>query len=108
MSQSFSAAPFFAGAWAALKHRRIGMNVPVALGLAVTFVASTAAMVDPQGPLGSDVYFDSLTMFVAFLIGARWFETRARHRADPSAHSHETSSATYECAASEAATGTLA
>jgi Cu2+-exporting ATPase len=78
---AFSAAPFFAGAWRSLKHRRIGMDVPVALGLAVTFVASTAAMVDPLGPFGAEVYFDSLTMFVAFLIGARWFETRARHRA---------------------------
>ena len=77
----FSAAPFFAGAWRSLKHRRIGMDVPVSLGLVVTFVASTAAMVDPNGPFGADVYFDSLTMFVAFLIGARWFETRARHRA---------------------------
>ncbi len=78
---AFSAAPLFAGAWRALRHRRIGMDVPVALGLVVTFLASTAAMVDPRGPFGSEVYFDSLTMFVAFLLGARWFETRARHRA---------------------------
>ncbi len=77
----FSAAPFFAGAWRSLRHRRIGMDVPVALGLVVTFVASTAAMVDPRGPFGAEVYFDSLTMFIAFLIGARWFETRTRHRA---------------------------
>jgi P-type Cu2+ transporter len=77
----FSAAPLFAGAWRSLRHRRMGMDVPVALGLVVTFVASTAAMVNPQGALGGDVYFDSLTMFIAFLLGARWFEVRARHRA---------------------------
>jgi Cu2+-exporting ATPase len=27
------------------------------------------------------VYFDSLTMFVSFVLGARWLELRARHRA---------------------------
>jgi Cu2+-exporting ATPase len=77
----FSAAPYFAGAWRGLRQRRIGMDVPVALGLAVTFVASTGAAFDPGGLFGHEVYFDSLAMFVAFLLGARWLELRARHRA---------------------------
>jgi P-type Cu2+ transporter len=77
----FSAAPFFGGAWRSLKLRRIGMDVPVALGLAVAFVASTAATFDPGGVFGREVYFDSLTMFVSLLLGARWLELRARHRA---------------------------
>jgi len=77
----FSAAPFFRGAWASLRARRIGMDVPVALGLAVGFVASSVAMVDPRGPLGADLWFDSLTMFVALLLGARWLELGVRHRA---------------------------
>ena len=77
----FSAAPFFAGAWHALRRRRVGMDVPVALGILVTFVASSGAAFDPGGPFGHEVYFDSLTMFIAFLLGARWLEARARHRA---------------------------
>ena len=77
----FAAAPFFSGAWRALRGRRIGMDVPVALGLLVTFVASTGAAFDPGGAFGREVYFDSLAMFVAFLLGARWLELRARHRA---------------------------
>ena len=77
----FSAAPFFRGAWGALRQGRIAMDVPVALGLLVTFVASTGATFAPEGVFGAEVYFDSLTMFVAFLLGARWLETRARHRA---------------------------
>lgn len=77
----FSAAPFFRGSWAALRARRIGMDVPVALGIAVAFAASSVAAFDPRGPLGDAVYFDSLTMFVALLLGARWLELRARHRA---------------------------
>ena len=77
----WSAAPFFAGAWRSVRTRRIGMDVPVALGVAVTFVASTGATFAPGGVFGHEVYFDSLTMFVAFLLAGRWLEMRARHRA---------------------------
>jgi Cu2+-exporting ATPase len=77
----FASAPLFGGAWRSLRARRIGMDVPVAIGLLVTFVASTGAAFAPDGAFGGDVYFDSLTMFVAFLLGARWLEMRARHRA---------------------------
>ncbi|WP_295644706.1 cation-translocating P-type ATPase [uncultured Methylibium sp.] len=77
----FSAAPFFRGALGALAQRRLAMELPVALGLAVGFVASSAAAIDPRGPFGPAVYFDSLTMFVAFLLAARWLELRVRHRA---------------------------
>ncbi len=77
----FSAGPFFRGAWRVLRQGRIGMDVPVALGIAITFVASTAATFDPQGAFGQEVYFDSLTMFVSFLLGARYLELRARQSA---------------------------
>lgn len=77
----FSAGPFFRAAWQQLRHRRIGMDVPVSLGIAVTFVVSTGATFEPGGVFGHEVYFDSLTMFVAFLLTGRWLELRARHRA---------------------------
>jgi Cu2+-exporting ATPase len=77
----FSAGPFFKGAWHALRERRIGMDVPVALGIAVTFVASSAATFDARGPFGSEVYFDSMSMFAAFLLGARMLESRAKRLA---------------------------
>ncbi|HJV62798.1 MAG TPA: cation-translocating P-type ATPase [Albitalea sp.] len=77
----FSATPFFAGAWRSLKSRRIGMDVPVALGIAVAFIGSSGAAFDPGGVFGGEVYFDSLTMFVSFLLGGRFLEMRARHRA---------------------------
>jgi len=76
----FSAGPFFRGAWRSLRARRIGMDVPVALGIAVTFVASSGATFAPDGLFGHEVYFDSLTMFVSFLLAGRLMETRARHR----------------------------
>ena len=78
----FSAAPFFRGAWRAVVQRRMGMDVPVALGIATAFVASSGAALDPNGLFGSDVYFDSLTMFISFLLGGRYLEMRARHRAE--------------------------
>lgn len=76
----FASRPFYAGAWAALRQGRLGMEVPVALGIAVTFVASSVAAFDPEGPLGGELYFDSLTMFVSFLLAGRWLEARARER----------------------------
>ena len=72
----FAAGPFFTGAWRDLRAWRIGMDVPVALGIAVTFVASLAG-----GAAGGEVWFDSLTMFVAFLLVGRWLEAAARERA---------------------------
>jgi Cu2+-exporting ATPase len=77
----FAAAPFFAGAWRSLRGGRIGMDVPVALGIGVAFIASSGAAFAPGGPFGTEVYFDSLTMFVSFLLGGRYLEMRARHRA---------------------------
>ncbi|MBU1357998.1 MAG: cation transporter, partial [Gammaproteobacteria bacterium] len=76
----FSCAPFVRSAWRSLRARRIGMDVPVALGMAITFAVSTVATFDPAGPLGSEVYFDSLTMFVFFLLTGRWLEQRLRDR----------------------------
>ncbi|MFN3298089.1 heavy metal translocating P-type ATPase, partial [Caldimonas sp.] len=73
----FSAGPFLQGAWRDLRARRIGMDVPVALGIVVTFIASTGATFDPGGLFGEEVYFDSLTMFVFFLLGGRYLVLRS-------------------------------
>ena len=74
----FSCRPFFASAWRDLRARRIGMDVPVALGIAITFAASTAATFDPASALGAEVWYDSLTMFVFFLLSGRLLEQRLR------------------------------
>ncbi|OUM00938.1 heavy metal translocating P-type ATPase [Variovorax sp. JS1663] len=76
----FSCSPFFRSAFADLRFRRIGMDLPVALGISITFLVSTVATFDPAGPLGAQVYFDSLTMFVFFLLTGRWLEARLRDR----------------------------
>ena len=77
----FAAGPFFVNAWRDLRARRIGMDVPVALGIAVTFIASSAAALQGAGHGTDGVWFDSVTMFVAFLLIGRWLEAAARERA---------------------------
>ena len=76
----FATDVFTKAAWRDLKHGRISMDLPVALGIWVTFIVSSAAVFDPDGLLGGEVYFDSLTMFVFFLLTGRWLETRLRER----------------------------
>nr|WP_315236684.1 cation-translocating P-type ATPase [uncultured Albidiferax sp.] len=76
----FSCGPFFANAWRDVLQRRISMDLPAALGMAVTFAVSSAGTFDPDGLLGHEVYFDSLTMFVFFLLTGRWLELRLRDR----------------------------
>lgn len=73
----YSAAPFFRGAWRDVAMRRLGMDVPVALGLAAAFVASVWSTLVAGGP----VYYDSVTMFIALLLVARYVELVARQRA---------------------------
>ena len=73
----YSAQPFFAGALRDLKARSLGMDVPVALGVGAAFAASLWATLTQRG----DVYFDSVTMFVFLLLGARHLEWMARRRA---------------------------
>ncbi len=76
----FSCGPFFTAAWRDLVQRRVSMDLPVALGMGLTFVVSTIGTFDPQGRFGHEVYFDSLTMFVFFLLTGRWLELRLRDR----------------------------
>ena len=69
--------PFLAGGWRGIRHRRPGMDVPIALALVIAWSAS--AWNTFTG--GTEVYFDSVAMFVFLLSIARWVEMRLRHRA---------------------------
>ena len=76
----FSCGPFFRNAMRDLSHARVSMDLPVALGMVITFAVSTMGTFEPQGIFGREVYFDSLTMFVFFLLTGRWLELRLRDR----------------------------
>ncbi len=76
----FSCGPFFSNAWRDIRARRVSMDLPVALGMVITFLLSTVATFEPDGIFGAEVYYDSLTMFVFFLLTGRWLELRVRDR----------------------------
>lgn len=72
----FSAAPLFSAALSSLALRRVTMDVPVVLGISIAFAASTIATFSGEG----EVWNDSVTMFVTFLLAGRWLEARLRGR----------------------------
>ena len=72
----YSAAPFFRGAWRDLGHRRAGMDVPVAIAIGAAYSASVWHTLVGHG----EVYFDSVSMFVFFLLIGRFLEFNARHQ----------------------------
>ncbi|MDZ7652559.1 MAG: cation-translocating P-type ATPase [Burkholderiaceae bacterium] len=76
----FSAAPIFRAAISQIRAGAssvIGMDLPIVLGLSAAFAASAWATLTAHGP----VYFDSVTMFVALVLGARWLQGRGLARA---------------------------
>src|SRR6185295_7493277 len=72
----YSGAPYLAGAWRDLRHRRLGMDVPVALALLLAWLPSVFNTLRADG----EVYFDSVGMFIFFLSAGRFVEMSVRHR----------------------------
>jgi Cu2+-exporting ATPase len=73
----YSARPFFQTALAGLRARVVHIDLPIAIALAVTFAASAWNAVRGSGPL----WFDSLAMLVAALLGARQLQRSAQRMA---------------------------
>jgi Cu2+-exporting ATPase len=71
----FSSLPFFRGAIRDIKNSYVGMDVPVSLGILLTFFASIWATFK-----GGTVYFDSAIMFVFLLLGARYIEAHVQRK----------------------------
>lgn len=76
----FSCRPFFENAWRDIRQYQVSMDLPVSMGILIMFVASSAATFWPHGWWANEVYFDSITMFVFFLLTGRLLETRLRNR----------------------------
>ncbi|MBS0336830.1 MAG: heavy metal translocating P-type ATPase [Proteobacteria bacterium] len=73
----FACGPFFSSARADLRARRLGIDVPVSLGILAGFAASAWATLSG----GGEVYFDSITMLVFLLLASRSMELSARRAA---------------------------
>ena len=70
----FASSVFFKSAYRDLRNRRVGMDVPVSLGITIAFTASLINTIHGSG----EVYFDSVAMFTFFLLSARYFELGTR------------------------------
>lgn len=71
---AYCASPIWKGVGQSVRGGYIGMDIPVALGIIVAFVPSVVNTWYQQG----EVYFESVSMFVAFLLTARYLELCAR------------------------------
>lgn len=76
----YAAWPFYASAWKSLRARQPNMDVPVSLALILAYCASAYATLEQTG----EVYFESISMFVFFLLVGRYFELMARLKAHAS------------------------
>ena len=73
----YAGVPFFTSAWSAIRARQVNMDVPVSVALIVTFFASLYATVIGHG----QTYYDSVSMFIFFLLAGRYIEHNARLKA---------------------------
>lgn len=80
----YCAWPVWGGALRRLVQGRVSMDVPVALGIVAAFIPSVWTTWTLEG----EVYFDSVTMFVAFLLTARYLELCARQSVDGGTPAH--------------------
>ena len=72
----WSAVPFYRGAWNALKHGVLHMDLPVSIGVLAAYAHAVYATLHQD-----DGYLDSLTMLVTLLLVGRILEQRGRRRA---------------------------
>jgi Cu+-exporting ATPase len=68
---------FFRGAWFGLKNRFINMDFLVAVGATLAYIYSIYAMVSMSG----EVYFDSVTMIITFVLVGKYLEILSKKRA---------------------------
>ncbi|HEX4857757.1 MAG TPA: heavy metal translocating P-type ATPase [Usitatibacteraceae bacterium] len=68
----YSARRFYSGLLRDLVNRHVSMDTPVAIAIVALFAGGVAALLRGSGP----VWFDTLTMFIALLLLARWHERR--------------------------------
>ncbi|HEY7905669.1 MAG TPA: heavy metal translocating P-type ATPase [Wenzhouxiangella sp.] len=68
---------FYKSAWTTLKHGRLGMDVPVSLAILIALTASILITFFGSG----ETYFDSVVMFIFFLLLGRYAVMVARQDA---------------------------
>ncbi len=75
----YSGWPFLAGAARGLRHGHLSMDLPIALGVSVTYLYSAYVTLTPEHP--GAVYFDTVVNFLFVILVGRYLEARSRQRA---------------------------
>ncbi len=73
----YSGSIFFRGAYYGLKNRFINMDVLVSAGATLAYIYSVYAMITKQG----EVYFDSVTMIITFVLVGKYLEILSKKKA---------------------------
>jgi Cu+-exporting ATPase len=78
---SWAGRRFYAGAWAALRHRTADMNSLIALGTGTAYLYSFAATLAPawllRHGIAPDVYYEAVVLIVALVLCGNVLEARA-------------------------------
>ncbi|MBF0323223.1 MAG: heavy metal translocating P-type ATPase, partial [Magnetococcales bacterium] len=72
----YSGWPFFRGAWNGLRVGHLTMDLPITLGIVITYGYSVNIVLAEHG----EVYFDSACTFLLFLLVGRYLEFSARRK----------------------------
>ncbi|MCX7545831.1 heavy metal translocating P-type ATPase [Marinicella gelatinilytica] len=67
---------FVRNAWRDITNRHLGMDVPVALSISIAYFVSVYISFTDHG----HVYFDSMAMFIFFLLLGRFVESAVKHK----------------------------
>jgi Cu2+-exporting ATPase len=70
----FGGSYFLARAWRNLRQGVAHFDIPIALGMSTAFLGSTWAWMHDQG---NTVYFDSVNLFLTFMLAGRFLQERA-------------------------------
>ena len=77
---TYAGRPFFTSAWAALKHGRTNMDVPISIGVVLACGMSLFETIVG----GEHAYFDGAIMLLFFLLAGRFLDSVMRARAQDS------------------------
>lgn len=69
---------FLRSAWQSVRRRVVHLDLPIALGIVLTFAGSTWAFA--VGRDGRGAYFDTLSTFITLMLAGRWLQERVLER----------------------------
>ena len=75
----YSGYPFFRGAWFSIKNLRPNMDLPIAIGVTITYLYS--AYITFTGSDVGEVYFDTVVNFLFVILVGRYLEAMSKRKA---------------------------